>query len=78
VKTASRGAKTEPKSELRRENGLSLIMIGLMLWFFDALIVFFMPAGVRLGHQWPFVILTLSVFVAGAITIALGAHMRKQ
>lgn len=67
----------ESSSEERRENGLSLILIGFMLWFFDLLIVFFMPAGVRLGHPRPFQILIASAFVAGAMVIAIGRHLRK-
>ncbi|HVZ16259.1 MAG TPA: hypothetical protein VG897_04030 [Terriglobales bacterium] len=64
--------------EERRENGLGLIMIGFMLWFFDALILFFMPAGIRLGHRLPFEFLIGSAFVGGAALIAVGMHLRKQ
>jgi hypothetical protein len=67
------GANTEE----RRENGLGLIMIGFMLWFFDALVFFFMPAGARLGHPRPFEILIGSAFVAGVILIAIGTRLRK-
>jgi len=63
--------------EARRENGLALITIGFMLWFFDALVFFFMPAGVRLGHPRPFEILIGSAFVAGALLIALGMRIKK-
>ncbi len=68
----------DANSEVRRENGLSLIIIGFMLWFFDALIFFFMPAGVRLGYKASFVILTGSVLVAGAVLMAIGAYLRKE
>jgi len=67
----------ETSSEERRENGLSLILIGFMLWFFDLLILFFMPAGVRLGHPRPFQILIAATFVGGAVAIAIGRHLRK-
>ena len=65
-------------SEARHEKGLSLIVIGFLLWFFDALIVFFMPAGVRLGEQRPFALLIVSAFVAGAVVMALGWYLRRQ
>jgi hypothetical protein len=65
-------------SEERRETGMSLITIGLMLWFFDALVFFFMPAGVRLGQARPFEILIASASIAGAIVIAIGIHLKKQ
>jgi hypothetical protein len=65
-------------SEERRENGLGLIMIGFMLWFFDTLVFFFMPAGTRLGHPRPFQVLMASAFVAGSILMAIGTRLRKQ
>ena len=68
----------ETSSEERRESGLSLMVIGFMLWFFDLLIVFFMPAGVRLGHPRPFEILVALTFVAGAVVIAVGRHLRGR
>ena len=79
MKSLSHGANfPEVSSEERREDGLSLIMIGFMLWFFDALIAFFMPAGVRLGHQRPFLVLMVSALVAGIILIGVGTHLRKE
>lgn len=68
----------DTSSEERRENGLSLILVGFMLWFFDLLILFFMPAGVRLGHARPFEVLMVSVFVAGAVVMAIGRYWRKR
>jgi hypothetical protein len=65
-------------TEEQRENGLGLIVIGFLLWFFDALVFFFMPAGVRLGQQRGFTILIASAFVGGAIVMAFGVYLRKQ
>ena len=64
--------------EERRENGLSLIVIGFMLWFFDALVFFFMPAASRMGNPRPFELLIGAAFLAGAVLIALGTHLRRQ
>jgi hypothetical protein len=64
--------------EERRENGLSLIVIGFMLWFFDTLVFFFMPAASRMGHPRPFALLIGAVFVAGAMLIAIGTHLRRD
>ena len=64
-------------SEERRENGLSLIMIGFMLWFFDALVFFFMPAAARLGHPRPFEALIGAAFVAGVVLVLIGMRLRK-
>jgi uncharacterized membrane-anchored protein len=68
----------DSSGEERHEKGLSLIVIGFLLWFFDALILFFMPAGVRLGEQRPFAVLIVSAFVAGAVVMALGWYLRRQ
>jgi uncharacterized membrane-anchored protein len=73
-KLVSRTANTEE----RRENGLSLIVIGFLLWFFDALVFFFMPAGVRLGEQRPFALLVASAFIAGAIVMGIGFYVRRE
>jgi hypothetical protein len=37
-----------------------------------------MPAGVRLGEQRPFAILTLAAFVAGAVVMGFGVYLRKE
>jgi uncharacterized membrane-anchored protein len=65
-------------SEERHEKGLSLIVIGFLLWFFDALILFFMPAGVRLGERRPFALLIVSAFVAGAVVMAFGWYLHRE
>jgi hypothetical protein len=64
-------------TEERRENGLGLIAIGVLLWFFDALMFFFMPAATRMGHSRPFVMLVGAAFVAGVTLIAVGKRLRK-
>jgi len=64
--------------EERIEKGRSLIVIGFVLWFFDGLIVFFLPAGVRLGQQRGFATLILSAFLAGAAVMAVGFYLRKE
>ncbi len=64
--------------EERPEKGRSLIVIGALLWVFDAFIFFFMPAGVRLGEQKPFALILLSAFVAGAVVMSCGFYLRKE
>jgi len=62
----------------RREIGLSLITIGCMLWFFDLLVAFFLPAGYRTGHQRAFLLLIGSAAVAGIILTAIGWKMKAE
>ncbi len=65
-------------SEDRRELGLSLLTIGFMLWVFDLLVVFFLPAAYRTGHHRPFLILIGSAAIAGLVLLAIGFRMRVQ
>jgi len=64
--------------EDRREVGLSLITIGFMLWFFDLLVTFFLPAGYRLGHQRAFLLLIGSAALAGVILTLIGWKMKAE
>jgi hypothetical protein len=36
-----------------------------MIWFFDFLILFFLPAGLKLGHKSAFAVLMVALAVAG-------------
>ncbi|HWR17818.1 MAG TPA: hypothetical protein VN577_23515 [Terriglobales bacterium] len=65
-------------SEQRRETGLSLIVIGVMLWCFDALVFFMLPSGTKLGYQRPFAIIILTVLFAGLAMVGLGLHLRRE
>ncbi len=64
--------------EDRREVGLSLITIGFMLWFFDLMVAFFLPAGYRTGHQRAFLLLIGSAAVAGVILNLIGWKMKAD
>jgi len=70
-------AKTQDV-EVLREKGLSLEVIGGMAWFFDFLILFFLPAGVKLGHETGFVAIMLALFLLGAALIVTGYMMRAR
>lgn len=73
-----RANASENKIEDRRETGLSLIVIAGILWFFDALIFFFLPAGIKLGEQRAFALVTGSVFLLGAVLMSVGFYLRKK
>jgi hypothetical protein len=66
------------QAEDRHEIGLSLITIGCVLWFFDLLVTFFLPAGYRTGHQRAFLLLIGSAAAAGAILTAIGWKMKSD
>lgn len=64
--------------EEAREEGLGLEVIGGMVWFFDFLILFFLPAGIKLGHRTAFLIVMAALFVLGAALYVSGWVMRAR
>ncbi len=67
-----------PNIEVVKEKGLSLEVIGGMVWFFDFLILFFLPAGIRLGHKTGFAVVMSALFLLGAALIGSGYVMRAR
>ncbi len=61
-----------------REKGLSLEVIGGMIWFFDFLILFFLPAGLKLGHHAAFATVMIALFVLGLALIVSGYVIRAR
>lgn len=59
-----------------RETGAGLMFIGLSVWVVDLLIVFFLPAGIKLGHQRAFLAIIAIIAVIGLILIAFGYSRR--
>jgi hypothetical protein len=62
--------------EDRRETGAALAIIGVVLWCFDALVIFFLPAGFRLGHQAAFLAIVIILAVAGLVLVISGSRRR--
>jgi hypothetical protein len=61
-----------------REKGLSLVVIGGMIWFFDVLMLFFLPAGLKLGHKSTFLALMAALAVVGLALIVSGYVIRAR
>jgi hypothetical protein len=59
-----------------KEKGLSLEIIGGMVLFFDVLILFFLPAGLKLGQKTVFLAVMAAIAVVGAALIAYGLLVR--
>ncbi len=64
--------------EAVREKGLGLEVIGGMVWFFDILILFFLPAGVKLGHQATFAAIMIALAVLGLALFVSGLVIRAR
>ena len=64
-------------AEEKREKGMSLMFIGLAVWVGALLVLFFLPSGVRLGHQGTFVVILVTLGALGAVLIGSGWMMRR-
>jgi hypothetical protein len=62
----------------RRETGTSLMFIGMALWICDLLVIFFLPAAVRLGNYTSFLAVVAALALFGLALIVKGYEMRKD
>jgi len=65
-------------NEAKRESGASLMFIGLAVWVVDLLVIFFLPAGMKLGHRTTFVGIIVGLGVAGLILLMTGYLKRGR
>ena len=57
-------------AEEKKETGLSLELIGGMVLFFDFLVLFFLPAGLKIGQRVGFsAVLVLVAFVSFGLVV---------
>ena len=64
-------------AEEKREKGGSLMFIGLAIWVGGLLVLFFLPSGVRLGHQGTFTAILVMLGALGAVLMGAGWSMRR-
>ena len=64
--------------EQKRETGVSLMFIGLTMWVAGLLVLFYLPAGYRLGQQTGFAAILIVLAAAGAVLMARGWRMRRK
>ena len=62
----------------KQEAGLSLEIIGSILLFFDFLVLFFLPAGWKLGEQRIFGLVMGIIAVAGIALLVSGIVVKVQ
>jgi len=65
-------------AEEKRETGGSLMFIGLAIWVAALLVVFFLPAAVRIGYQGSFTKILAVLGVLGAALMSFGWWMRRE
>jgi len=63
--------------EYRRETGGSLIFAGVAVWVAGLLVLFYLPAGMRLGQQGRFEMILAGLGVLGVVLMGTGWWMRR-
>jgi phosphatidylserine synthase len=64
--------------EQKRETGGSLMFIGLAVWVAGLLVLFYFPAGSRLGHQPGFIGILIVLAALGAVLMGRGWSIRRK
>lgn len=64
--------------EEKRETGASLILAGLAVWVVDFLVVFFLPAGIKLGRYATFLGIIITMGVLGLALLIIGYKARGK
>jgi hypothetical protein len=64
--------------EARREMGTSLMFMGLAVWVGDLLVLFFLPAGLKLGRHELFFGIIAILFALGAFLMLSGYLQRRS
>jgi uncharacterized membrane protein len=64
--------------EEKRELGSSLMFIGLALWVADLLVVFYLPAAMKLGRHGMFIAIIAVLAVMGLILMMTGYGLRRK
>jgi uncharacterized membrane protein len=65
-------------AEEKRESGAGLMFIGLALWVAGLLVVFFLPASVKVGRQESFLNIIAGLALLGLVLLIAGYWKRKQ
>lgn len=61
----------------KRETGASLMFIGLAVWVVSLLVLFFLPAGIKVGHHLSFFAIFLGLVGIGAVLMISGYRIRR-
>ena len=69
---------SEASFEDRNETGISLELIGGIVLFSDFLVLFFLPAGLKLGQHFGFSVVMVAVAVVAFALVLCGHAMRVR
>jgi hypothetical protein len=76
VEEVSMADALERREQGRRETGASLMFIGLAVWVAGLLVLFFLPAGMKMGRETMFFAVIAGLAMLGALLMILGYIMR--
>lgn len=65
-------------TEYRRETGGSLMFAGIAVWVAGLLVLFYLPAGVRIGQGHGFEVILGALGLVGAGLLGTGWWMRRE
>lgn len=68
----------EDREQAKRETGASLMFIGFALWAVDLAVLFFLPAGMKMGRETMFLALILALALLGLLLMVGGYFMRGK
>ena len=66
----------ERREQGRRETGASLMFVALAVWVAGLLVLFFLPAGMKMGRETMFYAVIAGLAALGAVLMLLGWMMR--
>jgi len=64
--------------EEKGETGGSLMFAGVAVWVAGLLVLFYLPAGYRLGHQAAFAAILIVLAALGAVLMGRGWTLRRK
>ena len=70
--------KLEDREQSKKETGGSLMFIGLAIWVADALVLFFLPASVKMGGRFTWLIAITALALMGFTLLVVGYMMRGK
>ncbi|HZQ25889.1 MAG TPA: hypothetical protein VFA89_24065 [Terriglobales bacterium] len=65
-------------TEAMRETGGSLMFVGLAVWVVDLLVVFFLPAAVKVGREPQFLGVIVALGILGLLLMGFGYSARSE
>jgi hypothetical protein len=68
----------ENREQSKKETGASLMFIGLAIWVADALVLFFLPASVKIGGRYTWMTSITVLALMGLTLLVAGFVMRGK